>query len=305
MVALLQFDCAELDDGGDVVLAKVTFQCLAAGSADITVQPVPLEGFETTVMCDSGINYDPAMGASILTITQEGGCIDPCSDGNACTAHDVCVGDTCTGTPINCDDGQFCNGTEVCDQNDGCQAGTPINCPDDGQFCNGTEFCDEAIDSCISSGNPCAPPETCYEEVDHCWIGCIADDDCDGICNPGESYFPECAGSDNCPGTPNSLQEDSYPPQGNGIGDACDCEGNFNCHEDVDVDGTDAFIFKANFGRGSIHNPCTNESPCNGDFNCDHDCDGSDAVRFKHDFGRSIILTPCPACQFGVEWCGY
>jgi len=31
------------------------------------------------------------------------------------------------------------------------------------------------------------------------------------------------------------------------------CEGNFDC--DVDVDGTDAFNFKADFGRSGILNP--------------------------------------------------
>jgi hypothetical protein len=303
MVALLQLACAELDEGGDVVLAKATFQRLAAGSSDITVEPVPLEGFETIVGCDSGTNYDPAMNAGILAITQAGGCTDPCSDGNACTANDVCIGDTCTGTPINCDDGRFCNGSESCDPIDGCQAGTPITCPDDEQFCNGNEFCDETTDSCISSGNPCAPQETCYEEVDHCWMGCIADDDCDGICNPGELYPPGCSGSDNCPTTPNPNQEDSYPPQGNGCGDACDCEGNFDA--DLNQDGSDAFTFKANFGRSSIKNPCTALNHCSGDFSCDGDVDGTDASLFKLDFGRGQFNNPCPVCAVGAEWCMY
>jgi hypothetical protein len=302
MVALLQLDCALPDADGDVILAQVTFQCIAAGSVDITVQPVFMEAFETTVGCVSGINFDPAMGASILTITQSG-CTDPCSDGNACTAHDVCTGNTCTGTPINCDDGRFCNGSESCDPIDGCQAGTPINCPDDEQFCNGNEFCDETTDSCISSGNPCPSPETCYEEVDQCWMGCIADTDCDGICNPGESYPPGCSGSDHCPSTFNPLQEDSYPPQGNGCGDACDCEGNFD--GDLNQDGTDAFTFKVNFGRSFFNNPCAALNPCSGDFSCDGDVDGTDASLFKSDFGRSAIQNPCPACAIGVQWCMY
>jgi hypothetical protein len=302
MVALLQFNCAVPDEGGDVILAQVTLQCIAAGSADIRIQPVPLDDFETTILCDSGINYDPAMGASILTITQSG-CTEPCSDGNACTANDVCIGNTCTGTPINCDDGRFCNGSESCDPIDGCQTGTPIDCPDDEQFCNGTEFCDETTDSCISSGNPCAPQETCYEEVDQCLMGCIADTDCDGICNPGESYPPGCSGSDNCPTTYNPLQEDSYPPQGNGCGDACECEGNLD--GDLNQDGSDAFTFKVNFGRSPFNNPCTSLNPCNRDFSCDGDVDGTDASLFKSDFGRGQIISPCPACAVGVEWCMY
>lgn len=100
-------------------------------------------------------------------------------------------------------------------------------------------------------------------------------------------------------------QEDDYPPGGKGIGDACDCEGNFNCDIDTDVDGSDAFTFKSSFGRSPILNPCTRDSPCHGDFNCDHDCDGTDAARFKQDFGRSAFSNPCPACTAGVEWCQY
>ena len=52
----------------------------------------------------------------------------------------------------------------------------------------------------------------------------------------------------------NPNQEDLYPPQGNDLGDACDCEGNFDC--DQDVDGTDAAIFKEDFGRSKFGNPC-------------------------------------------------
>ena len=97
-------------------------------------------------------------------------------------------------------------------------------------------------------------------------------------------------------------QEDSYPPQGNGIGDACDCEGNFDC--DDDQDGSDAVAFKVNFGRSVLSNPCESGNSCNGDFDCDGDCDGTDAAGFKFDFGRSSFNNPCPACVEG-EWCIY
>ena len=42
-----------------------------------------------------------------------------------------------------------------------------------------------------------------------------------------------------------------------------------------------------------------------GDFKCDRDVDGTDASLFKQDFGRSSIQNPCPVCEAGVEWCGY
>ncbi len=107
---------------------------------------------------------------------------------------------------------------------------------------------------------------------------------------------------DNCPLHPNPGQEDTYPPQGNGIGDACDCEGNFNCDEDCD--GTDATAFKDHFGRSVFSNPCTDAPLCLGDFDCDEDCDGTDAILFKEDFGRSQFINPCPSCVSG-DWCSF
>ena len=89
---------------------------------------------------------------------------------------------------------------------------------------------------------------------------------------------------------------------GNGIGDACDCEGNFNC--DADTDSSDAAKFKKDFGRSSMSDSCSDEFPCNGDFNCDTDVDSSDAATFKSDFGRSNMKNPCPICEVG-PWCAY
>ncbi len=97
---------------------------------------------------------------------------------------------------------------------------------------------------------------------------------------------------DNCVDVSNFLQEDSFPPQGNALGNACDCEGNFNCSEDRDVDGGDAALFKADFGRRTDLHPCVAGDTCNGDFTCDGDVDGTDASLFKADFGRSSMQTP-------------
>ena len=58
-------------------------------------------------------------------------------------------------------------------------------------------------------------------------------------------------------------QEDYFPPDGNSIGGACECERNFEC---------------------------------------DGDCDGADAVSFKADFSRSQFQSPCLSCEI-EEWC--
>jgi hypothetical protein len=131
---------------------------------------------------------------------------------------------------------------------------------------------------------------------------CDPDDDNDGICDPGESSST-CTGSDNCPGVPNPNQEDTYPPQGNGIGDVCDCEGDFNC--DGSVNGADLTLFLMHFNiRTKLTNPCTAENQCNGDFDCDGDVDENDETIFQTDFGRSKYKNPCPACKVR-NWCVY
>ena len=151
---------------------------------------------------------------------------------------------------------------------------------------------------------------------------CPGDFDCDGI--PDEE--------DNCPSTPNNQttgtctsgtigepcmkdsncgtdgvcslsQEDTYPPGGNGIGDACECEGDFDC--DGDVDETDVASFKSDSGRILANNACTNENPCRGDFDCDGDVDSNDAIIFNEDLDRNLSKNPCPACNPEIPWCVY
>jgi hypothetical protein len=122
---------------------------------------------------------------------------------------------------------------------------------------------------------------------------------------PG-SVFVDCDNDlvhdsiDNCPFHNNPDQEDTYPPSGNGIGDVCECEGNFDC--DWDLDGGDAVKFKVDFGRSTFENPCETGNPCNGDFDCDRDVDGTDAAVFRSDFGRSQYYMPCRICYRDV-WC--
>ena len=114
-----------------------------------------------------------------------------------------------------------------------------------------------------------------------------------------------CSGDDGCGGLPGSCsmnQEDTYPPQGNGIGDACDCEGNFDCDGDVDADDVTEFL--NHFGREQYYRPCTSQDPCIGDFTCDADVDADDVAKFLEDFGREQYNNPCPACEVG-DWCVY
>jgi hypothetical protein len=127
-----------------------------------------------------------------------------------------------------------------------------------------------------------------------------------GICTSGKigeiCRSDEWCGPPEDPGVCSINQEDSYPPSGNSIGDACDCEGNFNC--DLDVDGEELTAFLADFGRGQYDRPCINGDACSGDFICDGDVDGADVTKFLEDFGRGQYDRPCPICD-GSAWCSY
>jgi len=85
-----------------------------------------------------------------------------CDDDIACTI-DSCNedDDVCVNTPDDsyCDDGDWCNGPEVCTPGVGCEPGTPPDC-DDGDPCT-IDTCDEDADECVNTpivcndGNPC------------------------------------------------------------------------------------------------------------------------------------------------------
>ena len=98
---------------------------------------------------------------------------DPCDDEVGCTV-DTCDDslDTCANEPAddNCSDGLFCNGTEVCDAEQGCVGG-PYPC-DDENGCT-TDNCDEESDGC--SFDPVPEPAIC-DDGDVCTL----DDQCIG-----------------------------------------------------------------------------------------------------------------------------
>jgi hypothetical protein len=106
---------------------------------------------------------------------------------------------------------------------------------------------------------------------------------------------------DNCPNHRNPKQIDTL---GSPLfGDECECEADWD--NDGNVDGLDAAIFKNDFGRSSIHDPCTALHPCYGDFNCSRSVDGIDAYVFKTDFGRFPMRNPCPNANnpYPDSWC--
>jgi rhodanese-related sulfurtransferase len=168
------------------------------------------------------------------------------------------------------------------------------NCPailNPGQDDADSDDIGNVCDNCVNDYNPL------QIDCDNDGVGDICDEHT--IDTDGDKVDDNC---DNCPDNNNVNQCDSYPPQGNECGDACECEGDFN--GDGKVDGTDAANFKADFGRGGLNDPCSNAKPCNGDFTCDGNVSGTDAALFKGDFGRSSFNNPCSAC-LTEPWCAY
>jgi hypothetical protein len=130
-----------------------------------------------------------------------------CNDDVPCTEDSCNEGtDTCDNVPNDalCDDGQWCNGAEVCNPLLDCQAGTAPNC-DDGVGCTedscneGTDSCDHvAQDSLCDDSLRCNGSETCNPSLD-CQAGTpVSCDDANGctndICNEtGDLCTHTCA----------------------------------------------------------------------------------------------------------------
>ena len=129
----------------------------------------PTAGCTTDAQCDDGDACNGAETCDIPSSTCQAGTPLSCDDGVFCNGAETCdPGLGCqAGTPPTCDDGVSCT-------DDSCNAGTDSclsvansgNC-DDGEFCNGSETCDALLD-CQAGTDPCQPGETCNEVADVC-----------------------------------------------------------------------------------------------------------------------------------------
>jgi hypothetical protein len=99
--------------------------------------------------CDDGNpcttdTCEPGAGACIYGNAPD---LTPCTDGDACTAGEVCRFGQCGGaTPVTCDDGDLCT-VDSCHPALGCTT-APLNC-DDGSACT-LDACDPAIGGCVN-----------------------------------------------------------------------------------------------------------------------------------------------------------
>ena len=310
---------ASPDGDGDIIIAKVRFEVPCMTQTYLTISTVP--GFDT-VVGESSTVYQitpntimvweaswPCCCTYILTddptTISPGGTIDfdVNSTGFFCNLPiDLVFSDDCLQGDVDPITGVFTADTTLALEN--CEVCVVDN--------SNTGSCDDFL---------CNPDEDCCADVTI--LECTEEGDGDGICDE----------DDNCPNHPNGpragiciqgdhgltctipgynssecgfggycsmAQEDNYPPLDNNCGDACECEGNFD--DDDNQDGSDAAIFKTDFGRDSYNNPCSSSNRCNGNFDCDENVDGSDAAKFEEDFGRDSYNNPCPICPT-EPWC--
>jgi hypothetical protein len=231
--------------------------------------------------CDDGLFCNGAETCDPINDCQAGTPVD-CGDSVGCT-DDSCdeAADACVNAPNNavCDDGEFCNGTEVCDPANDCQAGTPRDCDDgvgctddscdeaadacvnapdnavcdDGEFCNGTEVCDPTNDCQAGAPRDCddgvgCTDDSCNEATDSC-----EHTPNDGLCDDGDF----CNGVETCDATGDCQ-----------AGTAPDCNDNVGCTDDSCDEAADACV---NAPDNAV---CDDGEFCNGTEVCDptNDC---------------------------------
>ncbi len=129
-----------------------------------------------------------------------------CQPGTAVNCDDSvnCTNDACNesldrcdnvASNANCDDGQFCNGSETCSALLDCQAGTPPNCAD--AIACTVDTCNETTDSCDRTPNnsACGDSNVCTSDVCSATTGCSNPPVANGTACPNSTL---CDGSETC-----------------------------------------------------------------------------------------------------------
>jgi hypothetical protein len=97
-----------------------------------------------------------------------------CDDGDFCTGSETCNDGECQDGPLPCAEGDVCY--EDVDQCVEVQCTSDADC-DNGVFCDGMGACDAG--QCVAGTPPCDAEEVCVEEVDQCVEPeCTVDADC-------------------------------------------------------------------------------------------------------------------------------
>ena len=255
-----QFD----DDTGPSSGSAYVFELICSSGSDCS-SGFCVDGVCCENACGGGLTTDCQACSVAMGSSTDGLCEDltgtTCDDGMFCDGTEVCSSGVCgssTGNPCDGPDGDD-NCSETCDEtSDNCLANdTDGSACDDGSFCNGTETCTTGV--CGSStGDPCTGPdgdgdcaESCDETADNCTGPDITGSSCDDglFCTVTDACNAAgvCVGTGNpCPG-PN---------------------GDINCVESCDE------VFDNCAGNDVSGSPCndglycTATDTCNGSGSC-------------------------------------
>jgi len=240
-------------------------------------------------LCNDGLYCNGVETCDPLAGCQPGTPPD-CDDGVVCTI-DSCneSTDSCDHEPDDgaCDDGLFCNGVEMCDPINGCQAGTPPNCADSVP-CT-VDTCNEMTDSCDRTPQDslcqnslfCDGMEVCDPDM-----GCV--DGPDPNCNDGVVCTVDACDevADMCTYVPNNAvcddglfcngAETCDPIQGCSPGTPPDCDDPIVCTDDSCDEVTDTCIHIPDDDNCDDGDPCTDNvcgpSGCTGVPTCGACC---------------------------------
>lgn len=173
---------------------------------------------QTAVVCDAAAECheegvcDDVLRKCVYGIKGDGA---DCSDGNACTLGDYCMGGLCLGNLgiVSCPSATQCLSASTCDPADGsCNAQEPVNeagdC-NDGVNCTTNDKCQQG--TCAGTpvvcgpGNACSAPGVCVESAGACYYAPVTPDPA-AVCAQAGAVCGDvtngCGGSANCGSCP-------------------------------------------------------------------------------------------------------
>lgn len=286
-----------------------TLEVVATDTADNASSPASIGIFiDNQTPCDCPSDCSEVQPSEVPGVTCADGVDNDCDGAVDCADRD-CLG--ALGCPdcladADCDDGQFCNGTEAC-SGGSCLAGAPIDCndgvgctvdrcieatrscdhtPDDslcdnGAFCDGLESCDPVAD-CQSGTAPCAG-QFCVEASQSC-VDCLVDADCDdgnacttNLCDNGTCVDEAVLCDDG-----NACTDDACDPTAGCQFEPVVCPQGYLCQ-----DGFCAL------------DPCNRDGLCQVGENCDNcpsDCDAASPVACGNGVCEAAHGEDCLTC---------
>ena len=152
----------------------------------------------TTLYILTAIGPGGASSANVtITVTVPPGCVSDfeCDDGQFCNGSEVCIAGAClAGAAIDCNDGISCTLDSCNEATDACDNVADDVACDDGLFCTGIESCSPTSD-CQTGAAPCSGG-VCIEATDQC---CAP-----ATCGPSDCGTTQdgCGGSIECGACP-------------------------------------------------------------------------------------------------------